>query len=74
MFSCTDQEMVDSVLETARALEELSSELVDIAQKIDSVSSKEKGTNSHEILVEKAELLRREWASKVFIPLASCQQ
>ena len=67
IFSCTDQEMADSVLETAEVLEELSSELVDTAQKIDGLSSKEKGTSSHEILVEKAELLRREWASKVNI-------
>lgn len=55
------------MLETARVLEELSSELVDTAKKIDGlpIATKERGSSDHEILVEKAELLRREWASKV---------
>ena len=53
------------VLETAKLLVTLSVELVNTAQELANITSEEKGHEKHQLAVEKAEILRRDWASKV---------
>ena len=60
-----DQQQVTVVLETAELLLSLSEELVVTAQELANITSEERGQENHQLAVEKAEILRRDWASKV---------
>ncbi len=59
--------MIDTVLRTANALIEISQELVDCAKGLAAgVSSGNRiGLENHHLLVEIAEILRRDWSAKV---------
>ena len=65
LYSCDDEERVDLVLNTAKQLQDLSSELVMCAKQLVSMSSDKRGGEEHQLLVEKAEILRRDWSAKV---------
>ena len=65
LYSCNDEERVDLVLNTAKLLQDLSSELVVCAKQLVSMSSDKRGGEEHQLLVEKAEILRRDWSAKV---------
>lgn len=62
--SCAKQEQVKSALETAQHLEQISVELVSCAQELrDTLPDKE--SEEQQLAIEKAEVLRRDWAAKV---------
>ncbi len=58
--------MTDTVLNTAHVLIEISEELVGCAKGLGGVVTT--GGEEHQVLVEKAEILRRDWSAKVREP------
>ena len=63
LYSCTNEEQIKTVTETAKALENLSTELVACAKEI--AATFETREEDHHLAIEKAEILRRDWAAKV---------
>ena len=58
--------MVDTVMRTAHALMEISQELVDCAKGLSGLTlGGDRGGEDRELLVETAEILRRDWSAKV---------
>ena len=57
------------VRETAKLLVTLSEELVITARELANIPSEERGQESHQLAVENAEILRRDWASKVWVTI-----
>ena len=73
--SCANPEQKKSALETAQQLEQVSEELVNCAQELRN-SMSDQDSEEHHLAIEKAEILRRDWAAKVGVRqriiMASC--